>query len=160
MILLVFKFHLFADDTNLLYSNKNVKRLENVVNKELKNLHEWLTANKLTININKSNFVIFCPCRKKINFAINIKMFDNDENKYVTLDCNSYVKYLGVVIDQKLSWKPHINIIFDKISKTFGRLAKLRHYVQLNILLTLYKSLIQPCLLYGLCAWDKQTNLT
>ena len=55
------KFYLFADDTNILYADKNLKSLENIVNIELQNLHEWLTSNKLTINTTKTNFVIFHP---------------------------------------------------------------------------------------------------
>ena len=55
----VFKFHLFADDTNILYANKNMNTLETVVNKEIKKIQEWLIVNKLTINLKKSSYVIF-----------------------------------------------------------------------------------------------------
>ena len=53
--------HLFADDTNLIYADKNLKSLEAVVNNELVNVSHWLNANKLTLNTKKSNFVIFRP---------------------------------------------------------------------------------------------------
>jgi hypothetical protein len=59
-------FYLFADDTNMLYSDKNLKSLEKPVNTELNGLYYWLTANKLTLNIKKSNFVIFWPNQKKM----------------------------------------------------------------------------------------------
>ena len=59
-----FGFYLFADDTNILYADKNLKDLETIVNNELQNLYDWLTANKLTLNINKSNFVIFIPTKR------------------------------------------------------------------------------------------------
>ena len=59
------KFYLFADDTNILYADKKLKSLENIVNIELQNLHEWLTSNKLTLNTTKTNFVIFHPYQKK-----------------------------------------------------------------------------------------------
>ena len=49
-----FRFYLFADDTNILYADKNLKDLESTVNNDLQNLYNWLTANKLTLNINKS----------------------------------------------------------------------------------------------------------
>ena len=71
----VLKFYLFADDTNLLYANKNLKSLETVVNKELMAVCEWLNANKLTLNFKKSNYVIFRPYQKKLNFQVRIKMF-------------------------------------------------------------------------------------
>ena len=59
------RFYLFADDTNILYADKNLKDLETTVNNELQNLYNWPTANKLTLNIKKSNFVIFHPYQKE-----------------------------------------------------------------------------------------------
>ena len=66
-------------------------------------------------------------------------MFDNEENKYVDLESKVYMKYLGVLIDKNLSWKYHIDAIATKISKKFGLIAKLRHYVPRRILLNFYK---------------------
>ena len=66
-------------------------------------------------------------------------MFDNEENKYVDLESKVYMKYLGVLIDKNLSWKYHIDAIATKISKNFGLIAKLRHYVPRRILLNFYK---------------------
>ena len=61
------KFSFFlADDTNILYADKNLKDLETIVNNEPQNLYDWLTANKLTLNIKKSNFVIFHPFQSKV----------------------------------------------------------------------------------------------
>ena len=64
-----------------------------------------LTSNKLTLNIDKSNFVIFRPSQKKLTFKPVISIFDNNRNKKVPLDCKGYVKYLGVLIDQNISGK-------------------------------------------------------
>ena len=60
----IFDFHLFADDTNLIYADKSLKSLEAVVNNELVNASHWLNANKLTLNTKKSNFVIFRPHKR------------------------------------------------------------------------------------------------
>ena len=60
------KFYLFADDTNLLYADKNLKSLESMVNDELCKLYDWLIANKLSLNIKKSNYVIFRPRQKNV----------------------------------------------------------------------------------------------
>ena len=62
------KLFLFADDTNALYADKNLKSLESTVNQELCKLFDWLTANKLTLNIKKTNFVIFRPAQRKLNY--------------------------------------------------------------------------------------------
>ena len=67
----VLDFHLFADDSNLFYSNKNLKDLEQTINEELKNVSDWLDANKLSLNITKSNFVMFHPPQKRLLFSLN-----------------------------------------------------------------------------------------
>jgi hypothetical protein len=59
---------IFADDTNILYADKNMKALESTVNIELRNLYDWLTASKLTLNIKKSNFVIFHSYQKRLAY--------------------------------------------------------------------------------------------
>ena len=61
------KFYLFADATNLLYADKNLKSLGSTVNAEIFRVYNWLIANKLSLNIKKSNFVIFRPRQKKLN---------------------------------------------------------------------------------------------
>ena len=61
-------------------------------------------------------------------------MFENEKNKYVRLESKVYIKYLGVLIDQNLFWKYHIDSIVTKISKNVGLIAKLRHSVRRPIL--------------------------
>ena len=68
-------FHLFADDTNLLYAEKDLKKPNIVVNEELLKLSEWLNSNKLSLNPTKSNFVVFHPYQRKLNYEISIKNF-------------------------------------------------------------------------------------
>ena len=114
--------------------------------------YNWLIANKLSLNIKKSNFVIFRPRQKKLNHQVNLKVFDHHNNSFISLECKNYVKYLGVLIDENLSWKYHIAHIASKISKTIGIIASLRHFVPLNTLHHIYISLIQPYLLYGIVA--------
>ena len=70
-------FYLFADDTSLLYADSNLKSLEKTVNSELLKVSDWLNANKLTLNAKKSNYVIFRPYQRKLNYSVNIEMIDN-----------------------------------------------------------------------------------
>ena len=63
-------FFLFADDANAVYADKNLKSLESTVNQELSTLFDWLTANKLTLNIKKTNFVIFRPPQRKLTITL------------------------------------------------------------------------------------------
>ena len=146
------EFFLFADDTNLLYANKNLKSLETVLNDELLKIVDWLTANKLSLNVKKTNYIIFHPYKKRLNYDVNIKILDSRVNKYFNLERKECVKYLGVMIDNHLSWKHHINYVALKISRNIGILAKLRHFVPPKTLYGIYNSLIFPYLSYGFVA--------
>ena len=139
----------------MLYADRNLKSLETMVNHELSNVYDWLIANKLSLNIKKSNFVIFRPRQKKLNYEVNLKVFDYQTNTYISLERKNYVKYLGVLIDETLSWKYHIVHLASKISKTIGIIARLRHFLPLATLHHIYISLIQPYLLYGIVAWGR-----
>ena len=146
-------FYLFADDTSLLYADKNLKSLEYTVNRELSNVQQWLIANKLSLNTKKSNFVIFHPYQKILNYQVQIKVFDVDTNSNRALECKDYVKYLGVIVDSHLSWKHHIDHIASKLSKVVGIIARLRHFVPKATLLSIYHSLFLPYLSYGITTW-------
>ena len=147
------QFYLFADDTNLLYADKSLRSLESTVNGELVSIYNWLTANKLSLNIKKSNFVIFHSYQKRIDYQVDLKMYDNNLNTYISLESKNYVKYLGLLIDSGLTWKYHIDHIATKISKSVGVIAKLRHCVPKSTTLNIYNSLILPHILYGINVW-------
>ena len=144
---------LFADDTTLLYSEKSLQTLEKVVHSELTKVCEWLTVNRLSLNIQKSNYVIFHPPQKKIDREIAINVYDNTTGQYLSLDLKNYVKFLGVLIDGNLKWSHHINFVALKISRIVGIIARLRHFVPTQTLLMIYRSLILPYLTYGICVW-------
>ena len=109
-------FYLFADDTNILFANKNLTSFEFDVNHKVNKVYDWLIANKLTLNIKKSNFVILCPAQRKLSYQPKIVIFDNKQNKKVALEHKDYVKYLRILIDKNLSWKHHIDHIIIKVS--------------------------------------------
>ena len=101
----------------------------------------------MTLNTEKPNLVIFRPKQKKIYYLPQISIFDSEKNRRVSLEHKSYIKYLGVLIDENLSWKNHLDCVITKISKTIGMIAKLRHFVPSSVLTNIYKSLILPYLL-------------
>ena len=117
------------------------------MNNQLYKVNEWLCANKLSLNIEKSNFVIFHPPQKKISYPINLKI----NNKI--LEEKTSIKYLGVIIDSHLNWKDHVHELSKKISRSVGILLKLRHFVPIKILVQLYYSIIYPFLSYGALIW-------
>ena len=155
----IFDFYLFADDTNLLYSNKDLKDLETVVNEELMKVGDWLDPNKLSLNTSKSNFVIFHPYQHKPDCTIQLEIYNNDLKESVPLEQKTFVKYLGILIDNNLSWKYHIDYISSKVSKGIGMSARLRLLVPFATLLNIYRCLIEPYISYGLIAWGQAANI-
>ena len=111
-------FYLFADDTNLLYADKNLSSLETVVNEELRNIGNWLRVNTLSLNVKKSNFVIFRPYQKRIDYEVNIKIFDYSANSLVSLESKECVRYLGVLFYSNLSWKHHHIYFYQNLQIT------------------------------------------
>lgn len=141
------KFILFADDTNIFYSNNNSDDLETVVNNELFKLTIWFKANKLSLNISKTNYMLFRSNRR--NCIDNFNIFLDNVN--IEKVCSS--KFLGVVIDDCLSWTKHIQEILSKISKNFGVLCRVKHILSTRNMYTLYCSLILPYLQYCCLIW-------
>ena len=85
-------------------------------------------------------------------------MFDNEDKTLKNLERKNFAKYLGVLIDNNLSWKHHIDYIALKISKTIGIISRLRHFIPTSILLDIYRSLIHPYISYGLSVWGQTTK--
>ena len=158
MFSIKFNFDLFADDTSILYSHKNI-RLEQIVNSELQNVCHWLEANKLTLNIQKSNFVIFHTKKKALGFIPNIKIIDLTAKPMIPLEMKDTFKYLGLLIDFNLTWKSHVDYISPKISRLVNIIARLRHYVPKYTLQKVYHGLMHPYLTYGISIWG-QANKT
>ena len=113
-------------------------------------MYLWLVSNKLTLNIKRTNFVIFYPYQKSVDYLSQLKIFDTETNRYDSLEMKNYFKYLGILIDKNLSWKIHTDNVATKLSKTVGLIAKLRHFVPQHTLLNIYCALILPYLSYGL----------
>lgn len=103
------KFVLFADDTNLYCSGKSLEQLLNTVERELKVLKKWFDINKLSVNLNKTKFIIFG--NRQINNQVKIMI------NAVEIERVYENKFLGVIIDHKLCWKPQINNVKTKMSK-------------------------------------------
>ena len=137
-------FHFFADDTNIYCSSENLNDLELILNQELNTVAEWMKSNRLALSILKTNFVLFHFKRLKPYKSLNLKIDG------VNIHEVSTVKYLGVTFDSNLTWKNHVNELCLKLSKTVGIFSKLRYYVNVDILIMLYYSLIYSFLSNGI----------
>ena len=92
---------MFADDTNGFVIGKDLYNMQQEINKELHVISEWLKTNKLSLNVDKTHFMVFSG-KKKISYAISI-MIDGKHIERV-----AHTKFLGVIIDENLTWKLHI----------------------------------------------------
>ena len=114
---------LFADDTNIYVETDDLPRLSKTVNKELKKVKTWLDCNKLALNINKTNFVLFHSPKKPLPDLTPFKFGKNN------IKTTKYVKFLGVLVDEHLSWKYHTCELRKKLSRTTGIFFKLRYWI-------------------------------
>ena len=135
----------FADDSNLFITGENINDLISIMNSELDLIVEWLQTNKLSINITKCHFMIFSTTDSVHTSNVKIAQTDIDEV--------FHTKFLGVIIDNKLTWKNHINYIKSKISKGLGILCRARKFLNLQSLKTLYYSFVYPYLCYCVELW-------
>ena len=140
-----FDFTLFADDTTLSMSGDKLDELTQKTNIELAKVLDWLIVNKLIINLMKTNSMLFT--NKQEGRILNIKAHNT------ILEQKSECKFLGIIIDDDISWKAHINHISNKISKTIALLRYLRYTFPKHILKTLYMTLIYPYFNYCNIIW-------
>ena len=142
-------FIIFADDTNILFSHKDPSRLEKVINIELNKISNWFKLNKLSLNIDKMNFMIF-KNKHSNKPDLNYKIEIDDKN----IEKVEITKFLGVLIDNNLSWKAHTMHISKIVSKYNGIIRKIRSYLNKDSLLTLYNTLVLPYLSYCTLVWE------
>ena len=145
---------LFADDTNLFYTGENPEKIVEKVNSEISKIVQWLECNKLSINVKKTHYMIFCTKGKSIqNLPIKLKN-ENLERVY-------YTKFLGIFIDANLTWKYQIDNTAKKVSKCIGILCKARKLLNVSTLISLYYCFVYPYYIYGTHVWGNTyvTNL-
>ena len=142
-------FH-FADDTNLLYTPTHTNYLRKL-NIDLKSLNHWLMANKISLNASKTELIIF---RKPNTPLPNLKIKLNG----VKLIPKSEVKYLGLILDEHLTFKPHIHILNAKLKRATNLLAISRHYLTPNLLKQIYYSQFHSHLSYGCQIWGSKPS--
>jgi hypothetical protein len=145
---------LFADDTNLITTGNSIATLERKANREIPILVEWLKTNRLSLNIKKTHIMLFGKGNSKSDpLDINIKI---DGTK---LDIVQETKFLGIILDNKLSWKPHILYQSQKMAKSVGLISRARQLLNKKILVQIYYSFLYPYLTYGNIIWGQAAEI-
>ena len=135
----------FADDANIFCSERNLTDLQLTLNRELGKLFVWFSVNKLSFNFSKTNYILFRNRSADTDLNICINTIN------VTRVQSS--KFLGIIIDENLNWKPHIQLFKSKLSKTLSIIYKSSKLINYDGMLTLYCSLFLPYLTYCCEIW-------
>ena len=147
-----FKVHLFADDTNLTLTHSQPEMLQQKENENMQKIIHWMRINKLSINYSKSEFLIITKKLFKHKYEIVI---ENNEIKQ-----KLFVKYLGILIDDKLNWKHQVKQICSKIARGSWALYHLRSYVDKQTMKMLYYNLVYSHLQYCINSWGSASEIT
>ena len=139
------KFVLFADDTNIFYYHDRLPELVNVLNTELDNMYTWFCVNKLSFNVAKTNYILFGNYRHEQHVALRIKD--------INIERVEATKFIGVIIDESLSWNNHINSVKSKLAKVSSVIYKVSHCIDRSSMRTLYCSLFLPYIMYCSEIW-------
>ena len=151
-----FHFTLYADDTSLLEplcsfaveSNESYESISKNINNELKLITNWLSLNKLSLNAKKTKMMVFHHKQKNL-CTKSLKLYINSKK----IECVKEFNFLGVMLDENLNWKSHVQKVSSKVAGVAGTLSRLKRFLPSNILKTIYNALIQPHLNLGVLLW-------
>lgn len=141
------KFILFADDSTLYASHQDLRFLMHTVNNELNHAYNWILSNKLTLNIEKTQYIIF---HRNKNIPQNLEPLKIGNSILKEVE---HTKFFGVIVDRQLSWNNPIQNIINKLNKQCGILYLTRKYFNTKPLKLIYYSLIYPYLSYCHTVW-------
>ena len=146
---LLSKPKMYADDTNLTYAAKNQDELVSAMNRDLVHLKQWLSANKLSLNVLKTK-CMFIGTRQKVS---SIPSQPNISLDGQHIDRVTNYKCLGVELDETLTWNVHMSKVTGQVTKVLGALRRLKPLLPQHILISIYKSLILPHFDYCSAVW-------
>ena len=140
-----------ADDTSVTFAAPDMLGLETQINTELKHINLWHRANKLGLNVGKTEFMVISS-RQKLQ-SLNDKTINfNVEGVKINQTDNS--KALGLNIDENLSCKEHIHAISKKVASSIGVLKQVRPFISMHTAIEIYKGLIEPQFDCCSVVWD------
>ena len=150
---------LYADDTTLQKTSNDLNVLFNSANVELSKIADWFKANKLTLNISKTKYMLFRDKNQIVDFTNLALTIDNEKVDRIGSGCSEEsFKFVGMILDEFLTWKYHIHHVFNKAASALYTLSKLRKLLPSHIKLTIYNSLFRSFIEYGVNCWGKAHN--
>ena len=151
----VASFILFADDTNLFVEGNSMMEVSSKVNDILGKIKLYLEANYLHINVSKSKFIAFKTPRQnnRDNFDVDIKF------GATPLQRVNYIKFLGVIIDERLSWAKQAQHVSCKVRSSIAQLYEMRKVLPKTLKKTVYNSIVNSQLTYAISVWGAYLNV-
>ena len=153
-----FHFVLYADDTSLVQPlctfsspvGNDTSESSSAINKELKLITDWLALNKLSLNVKKTKMMLFHHRQKNVESLIPTLKING-----ATIELVKEFNFLGIMLDECMTWNAHINKISCKLSCAIGTFRRLKRFLPLFISKTLYSSLFLSYLNYGILLWGQ-----
>ena len=142
----------FADDTNIIYRHKPLRKINQRISYDLRNIVEWLKANRIALNTDQTRTVLFRAPRKPLTRKVN---FRTSGQRIKVKTC---AKYLELIIDEFLNWKSHFNVLRTNLGRSTGLVSKIRYFVSVNLLRTIYFAIFNSYLHYGFQVWGQNKN--
>lgn len=143
----------FADDTTVFVSGRNLKFLYRKINEDVKNLNMWFKSNSLSLNVDKSNYVIFKTKTKNVNDVSKIQIGGREVKRVAN------VKFLGVYMDEHLEWSVHVKYLLSKLTAGIYSLNMAKNIVNYSSKRLIYLAHVQSHLDYALSIWGPMISV-
>jgi hypothetical protein len=139
---------LFAEDSNLVIRGEDPTTLSNIMTAELANFSDWLSANRLLLNSDKTKLIVFRSrkCRKDLEAPADIL-------NGVELQQTTNESFLGVLLDESMKWYDHTCKVANNLSRKLGMMTKIKNFVSKATLKMVYNCFVRPLLIYGIQLW-------
>jgi len=144
-----FRKFLFADDTSLHMSDKNLKDLEVRANEELAKVERWFRTNKMVLNSKKTKFILFGVPKSSKNVSFKLEIGGEYLSRVSEIGEEKFVKLVGVALDENLSFKYHLNLIKVKLNQANFILARSGRFLTQEVRVIIYNSLVKSVLEFG-----------
>ena len=145
---------LFADDTNLSVRGATAGEIEEKLKSDLNNVHNWLLTNKLTLNVRKTEYMLIGSRQKLSQVKIDPDLHIGSEG----IGRVSSTKTLGVLVDENITWRNHIDYVAKKVAKGIGLLRRSKDLLEINTLKTIYNATVLPYFDYCALVWDNYSQ--
>ena len=141
---------MYADDTNLTFTACNIPELQEQMSVDIQCLKNWLIANKLTLNVIKTEYMLVGSRQRIATMTENMNTFLNG----ISLNRVNCSKCLGVEIDEFLTWETHIASVSKKVSSGISIMRKVKPFIPISSLLNIYQSIVEPYFDYCSIVWN------